>query len=158
MYEAKTNSSMNAVRHGVFAKIVLNGRTFGREAELYDELLTVLKDAVKPTNGLEEILVQKLAFLFLRLSRVYKADRAIAPRIFTRVLRTLTGDRRETETIDVDKKNEIVLVSKEPSPDLVVRYEANIERQIARTLDQLMRLTQTRRGFGEASDANIGHR
>ena len=127
MYQAKTNSSMNAVTHGVFAKMVLNGRTFGREAELYVELLGVLKKAVKPINELEEILVQKLAFLYLRLSRVYKADASIAPRMFARVSRTLAGDRCDTETIDtidVEKRNEIVIVTKELTPDLIIRYEA----------------------------------
>jgi hypothetical protein len=33
-----------------------------------------------------------------------------------------------------------MVVHKEPTPDLILRYETNLERQIGRTLDQISQL------------------
>ncbi len=141
----KRGSNHNATKFGVFARILLSGEVMGeREKGHYVALLFGLAQKSSGKLGfdcLEEVLVEKLAFLFLRLTRVYKADVKLAGKIFRKVEHGLkiSGPTAETEYIGEDKEYQVVLLPKGPSPDLLVRYEANIERQIARTLEQLER-------------------
>jgi hypothetical protein len=102
----------------------------------------MLRESIRPTNGFEETLVEKLAVLYLRLSRVYKADAEIAPKMLARVNEGLEDDHSAADKIWISREDEVVVVRKEPTPDLILRYETNLERQIVRTVDQLARLRE----------------
>ena len=54
-------------------------RGLGESENDYKELVVSFREALQPVGGFEEFFVQKLAFLALRLSRVYKVDVRIAP-------------------------------------------------------------------------------
>src|SRR4029077_4657089 len=88
--EGKRRSRRNAARHGIFAKIVLSGDHFQESVEDYKKLHRVLRKAKRPVGAFEETLVEQLAFEFLRLARLYKADAQVAPLIFERVVKTLS--------------------------------------------------------------------
>ncbi len=112
----------------------------------FSKLLVGLRKDFGPTGSLENLLVEKLAVLFLRLSRVYKADLTVAPQLFTKVQAGLLGDESLVVTEPVDRESEIAIVRKMPAPEVLMRYETNFERNIDRTLNQLERLQRMRLG------------
>jgi hypothetical protein len=129
----------------------LRGGTLGESEETYHLLLSGLHKAINPVDQLEIVQVEKLAFLYLRLSRVYQADWNAAPKLFDKLANTLDEDEPQTETIWLDRANEAVVIRKGPSPDLLLRYEANIERQIARTVGLLEQWRRIREGDAASS-------
>ena len=46
--------------------------------------------AIQPVGNLEELLVEKLAFVALWLSRMYEADANVAPLLFDAIAKSLT--------------------------------------------------------------------
>ena len=153
MTTEKKRSSRNATKSGIFASILLSGEAMGEEEEHYLALLRGLRKTFQPGNSFAEVLVDKLTFLYLRLSRVYKCDLQCAPTLFTKVKEALENDEPTVDTEYVGEKKEyrVVVFPKGPSPELLIRYEANIERQIARTLDQLERAQQVGQSAPESA-------
>jgi hypothetical protein len=136
----------NALAHGLFARILLAGHPFQESEGDYLSLLEASRADIKPATPLEDVLVEKLAFLYLRLSRLYKADARIAPRMFAGIRRGLDQDEPHVYT-EHRFDTQIVVVRKELSPELLLRYEASLERSIDRTLTQLERLQRMRLGL-----------
>jgi hypothetical protein len=64
----------------------------------------------------------------------------------------LDEEEEQTQTIWLDKESEAIVIGKSPRPDLVIRYEANIERQIARTLGLLEQWRRMRNGGSGPED------
>ena len=133
----KKGAKHNAVKHGIFANILLDGKHFGEERKHYIELISMLRSSIRPQNGLEETLVEKLAFLFLRLARFYRADMRVAPRIFERVAELLGPGQPSVKVKWVSREDQLVVVQRDPTSDTMTRYESNLERQIARTFEQI---------------------
>lgn len=134
--EGKRRSKLNAVQTGIFAKVVLTGEPFRESQEDFKGLLAGLRESIRPGDRFEEMMVENLAFQFLRLARVYRADAAVAPLLFTRVRERLEGEASDAEISGLlgDKS---VSVDKLPAAELLVRYEASVWRQIERILDRL---------------------
>jgi hypothetical protein len=134
-------SNRNATKCGIFAKILLSGEVMGESKEDFLSLLAGLRKKFRPADSLAGILVDKLAFLYLRLSRVYKSDIQSAPLLFTKVKEVLEEGEPtvDAEYVGEHKEYRVVALPKGPAPELLIRYEANVERQIARTLEQLER-------------------
>jgi hypothetical protein len=146
-------SNRNATKFGIFATILLSGEVMEESKEDYLALLAGLRKTFRPADSLAEVLVEKLAFLYLRLSRVYKSDIQSAPMLFTKVKEALENDEPtvDAEYVGAHKEYRLVVFPKGPSPELLIRYEANIERQIARTLDQLERAQQVGQSAPESA-------
>ena len=144
--EGKRRTKYNAMRHGIFADIVLTSEPFRESFEDYVKLLRVLRDAIRPADGLEKTLVEQLAFEFLRLSRVYKADVQVTPLVFERITRMLKDGSPlvQTELIEIDKGGEVVILQKGLDPELVLRYGNSISKHIDRILDRLEHLQAAR--------------
>jgi hypothetical protein len=140
MDHAKRGSKHNAITHGIFAKILLTGPGFEDERDDFLKICSDVTNSIRPTNGLERILVEKLAVLFLRLRRVYKEDQAIAHKLFDRVKEILKAGPPPPDLHFISRVDEIITVRQDPPLDLPMRYEANIGREICRTFDQLERL------------------
>ena len=139
MTAGKSGSSRNATKFGIFATVLLSGEALAESKDAYLDLLSGLRKTYRPANCHSEILVEKLAFLYLRLSRVYKADLRSAPKLFAKAEEALEDNepKFETEYVGAYKEYEVVVFPTGPSPDLLIRYEAHIERQIARTQEQI---------------------
>jgi hypothetical protein len=142
----RKQSRHNAIRHGIFADIVLTGEPFRESVEDYERLHAELRKGIRPRSPLQEMLIEALAFEFLRMSRVYKADAQVAPRIFKRVEEELTNKDSEVVVEIVDREREIALIRKQLDPELLLRYGNSISKQIHRILDRLERL----QAFGPA--------
>ena len=139
MKTQKNGSNRNATKFGIFAKILLSGEAMGEEEEDYLALLRGLRKTIQPANSFADILVEKLAFQYMRLSRVYKCDLQCAPILFTKVKDALERGEPavEAEYVGPQQEYKIVVPPKGTSPELLIKYESHIERQTARTLDQL---------------------
>lgn len=73
----KEKSRYNALKHGIFARVVLRGSTLRESKAEYDGLLASLWDSLQPVGGAEELLVEKLASLAWRMARAVRAESAI---------------------------------------------------------------------------------
>jgi len=139
MTSEKKGSSCNSLKSGIFGNILLSGEVCGETKQDYLMLLAGLRKAFRPANPFTKLLVEKLTMLYVRLSRLYRCDLQTAPILFSKVKESIESDepRVETEFIDAPKKYQVVVVPRGPSPELLLKYESNLERQIARTLEQL---------------------
>jgi len=145
MVNNKKGARHNSIRHGIFANILLSGETFGEEQDYLLALISMLRSSIQPADGLETTLVEKLAFLFLRLIRLYRADAKVAPKLFRRVSELLGPGQPSIKTRWVSPDDQIVVMQRDPTSESLTRYEANLERQIGRTFDQLETLQRMRR-------------
>lgn len=145
--QGKARSRFNAIKAGIFAKMVLKGEPFRERQADFVTLLADLRGAIQPHDQLEQILIENLALQFFRLARLYQTDAKIAPQLFDNV-RDEVENKGEDEVIAGLIKRESTGTTKFPGPDLLIRYEANIWRQIYRILE---RIEQWRRLRGELS-------
>jgi hypothetical protein len=155
MKDGKRHTNHNAVSHGILATILLTGPAFAEAREDLDRLISVISESIKPVDGLEQALVEKLAVLLLRLRRVYKADRTIVPKLFARVKDGLAQVQPPPELHLIDREAQVLIDRKEPSFEVVMRYETAIERQIARTLDQIQKLRLLRENYGSVRSPKL---
>ncbi len=144
--QGKRRSSQNARTHGILARVLLCDGHLGDSQDDFSKLLVGLRRDFRPKGCMENLLVEKLAVLCLRLGLVYKADLKAAPLIFTKVQAGLRGDEPLGITGLFNSELEVALVRKLPTPEVLMRYETNIERNIERTLNQLERLQRIRLG------------
>lgn len=144
--KGKQRSRRNAVTHGIFASILLKDGALGESEKDYSGLLSALRRALSPSDDFEDILIQSLSLLYLRLTRVYAADWQAALKLFEKVDEVLEEGSPTAETEWVDRENHVLVLKYGPSPDLLMRYESGIQRQIGRTLGMLQQWRQMRRG------------
>ena len=71
--QGKKKSRRNAVKHGIFAKVVLLNN---EPTAQFDNLLRGIRNDLQPEGTLEEVLVEKLASLMWRYRRMLVAERA----------------------------------------------------------------------------------
>jgi hypothetical protein len=126
----KRRSKQKALRHGIFASIVLQGEPFRAHVEA-------------------EVLVEILACELLRLSRFYWADAQAAPQMFTQLQQALVTENSQVIVEIVDKDREVALVRKQFSPESLIRYGTTISKEIHRIFDQLERLQNSGQSMAE---------
>ncbi len=120
----KSKVRRNATKHGIFSETILKGRESRSE---YQALLAGLTENFQAEGIMEELLVQKLCTLFWRQRRLLRAECA-----------------EISEFTDLMGRDTLI-----PAPDvldLLLRYEANLDRSFDRTLSQLERLQRIRLG------------
>jgi hypothetical protein len=144
--EGKLRAKYNRIQNGIFARIVLTGEPFRESKKDYAALLAALRDDMRPVGALEELLVEKLAFVALRLTRVYKADAKVAPLLFGAIEKSLSQKSSLPVIELIHWREEITMIRKDSSPELLLRYEVGLERQFDRILAQLDHLQLMRVG------------
>ncbi len=136
--EGKSHSRWNAVQHGLLAK-----RLFPRdesERATFDHLLVSLRSDWQPEGVLEEILLEKIAVGYHKLSAVYgyEAEFARTPAEFflsidrtgryaTSINRQLTQDLHQLERLQRQRKGEFV-----PAP---ISFDVNVTGLDERAMD-----------------------
>src|SRR5579864_8381628 len=88
----KARSKFNAVKTGIFAKVVLAAKPFNESRSDFEKLLADVQASIRPRDHFEEILVENLALQFLRLGRVYQTDAEVAPLLFRNVREKFESD------------------------------------------------------------------
>jgi hypothetical protein len=140
MRNGKRTSKYNAITHGILADILLVGDHLGESSETYRRMLSALQKSMRPVDNYEALLIEKLAFLYIRLIRVYKADWRLAPKLFEKLEESVGPGYSPLITKGwIDLGGEVIGRRKDPTLELAIRYESNIERQISRTFDQFER-------------------
>lgn len=71
----KNNSSRNAGKHLVFARVCAHSmKELGETPEEFEKLRQSLRDALRPRDGFEEMLVEEMAVNRFRLARLHRAE------------------------------------------------------------------------------------
>jgi hypothetical protein len=107
--QGKAKSSRNSLKHGIFSKVVE-----GESRSQYNSLLRGLREDFKPKGAHREVLVDKLAILFLCQRQVLEAL----------VGRSLVDTLAES-------------YGEAPKLDILLRYLTTLDRAIDRVLSQL---------------------
>ena len=107
--QGKAKSSRNSLKHGIFSKVFE-----GESRSQYNSLLRGLREDFKPEGARREVLVDKLAILFLCQRQVFNA---LAGRSLVDTLAESLGDA--------------------PKLDILLRYLTTLDRAIDRVLGQL---------------------
>jgi hypothetical protein len=141
----KSFHNCNSATHGVFARILLKDNPFGEDRDDFVALRSMLCESIHPVGGLEEALVDKLAVLFFRLARLYRADMKIAPRLFNRVAEILGPGQPSIKAKWISPVDQVIVMQRDPTSDSLTRYEASLEKQIGRTLNQIESCQRMRR-------------
>src|SRR5579864_6694642 len=135
--EGKQRSSLNAVRHGLFAKVhCLTNENQGLLKELLQDYLTRLQ----PTDMVELRLVEQVALAAFRLERMLSNETAL----FDREMDEQTK-QREKEFPKMDPAAVFALAFKSLADNskalhLYLRYEVMLTRQYDRAMKQLIAL------------------
>jgi hypothetical protein len=146
--EGKNRSKYNAVKHGIFASVVLDGPGGGESRSEFRRLHEGLREDFNPEGTLEEILVEKLAMILWRHARLVKAE---------------TAEIRKTiEFVEWDETNRQWLEAEKTQP-FDIKYHGGLARRIEnpvileRCLELLAELRQgiAERGFNQERDWEI---
>ena len=135
----KQQSKYNALRHGFFANLVLGAEPLRASLRDFERLRRSLSRAFRPQDAFEKILLEKIVIILLRQSRIYKADLEAAPLLFDVIKAALAEDHSPVVTEFVDKDHMVAVQRREPGPELLLRYENSLERQLERILTHFER-------------------
>jgi hypothetical protein len=127
---------LNALKTGIFAKVVLAAKPFNESRSDFEQLLVDLQASIRPRDHFEELLVENLALQFFRLARVYQADAEVAPLLFRTVREKFESDGAEAAIAGL-LNEEPSGAAKFPAADLLIRYESGIWRQIDRIMERI---------------------
>jgi hypothetical protein len=117
----KRRSNLNAIKHGILADIVIPGEPFRESIEAYNRLHEHFGEDIQPVGTVEEVEVEHLVFEYLRMTRFYRADVQVAPRVF----KWIEDGLKEGDTTIFsfeDPKKAAVGVRKEFGSELLLRY------------------------------------
>jgi hypothetical protein len=128
---------LNAVKHGIFVEMLFQGGKFEAVAQQFNDLVKELCQAIRPTNALEDILVDQLAMTLMRLARLYAADSEVAPGFFARLKESTDDASTSIVTVAIEKADEVAFFHRGPSLDSLVRYEASLDRKVGKLLNQI---------------------
>ena len=147
--QGKARSRWNAFKHGILTSDLLIEALEGyeEEAQAFEELAGALWMDLAPVGKLEEILVERIAVCIWRQKRALRCEAGLSVRDFYRH-RESVAVLKETNGIEwwSDKIRCHLSLPNAEGTDRIVRYEAAIQRQLDRTLDQLERLQRRRKG------------
>lgn len=133
----RQSSSRNSIKHGIFADILLSEHEMGEASEEYLRLLSALRGAIRSRDSFVDIQVESLAFWYLRLARIFKADLRVTPKLFKKMEEILDAGGNALEFDMFNLGTQAAVNRKDPSPELIIRYEANTLRQISRAMGLL---------------------
>jgi hypothetical protein len=141
--QGKARSRLNAVKSGIFAKLVLTSEPFREREADFHELLAELRKSIQPQDSFEEVLVENLTLQLFRLARFFEADAVTAPVLFRIVHEKMSSDLLDSPLPGAPRE-EPFCAGKLPAADLLMRYESAIWRQIDRIVGQLERWKKIR--------------
>lgn len=133
----KRRVRLNALKHGIFAEILFQEGKLQVPAQQFDDLVQELRHAIRPTNALEDILIDQLAMTLIRLARLYTADSEVAPVFFNRLKECTDDATASIVTASIEKGDEVAFFHRGPSLDVLVRYEASLDRKVGKLLNQI---------------------
>lgn len=102
--EGKVIVSLNAIKHGVFAKDLIVASGIGRENEKeYYEILNNLIDCLSPQNQIESLLVEKISMDFWRLRRVIRFETGSIQKYIDETIKSCYDSYMSKTNIELEK-------------------------------------------------------
>jgi len=150
--KGKEISKFNAFKHGILSEIITE-----YDKPIYNELFLRLMQDYQPLLAIEEILVERIALLYIRLCRAVKAEKEYHLTIFnpklteTKIIQEDPlaydfGPITKTTIINEGYKAKIEPHHIEKLEGVYHRYEKNLENRLFRTLHELERVQRSRQG------------
>ena len=128
--EGKAVSSQNAVRHGFLANVLPT------EQDDYRALLEDLIVDLQPAGTIQRLLVEEITLAYIRLRRIHQAEmKRMEPRDVTS--EGWSHDRGKFIDIERMPGTNPYDLMRDKQSQLVLRYEASVERHIQRCLTRL---------------------
>jgi len=128
--EGKAVSSQNAVRHGFLAHVL------PAEQDDYRALLDDLIVDLQPAGTIQRLLVEEITLAYIRLRRIHQAEmKRMEPRDVTS--EGWSHDRGKFIDIERMPGTNPYDLMRDKQSQLVLRYEASVERHIQRCLTRL---------------------
>jgi hypothetical protein len=144
--QGKERSKHNALKHRIFAKVVLNGEP----RKDFDSLLNGFRSDLRPVGQLEEFLVDKLALLVWRYRRLLIAEQAEIQRGTEYLWWDELLRRNQEATVFLKGQNESKVV-----PGLILgKQNSHILGMCVEYLQTLKRFIEWR-GFDQENDFRI---
>jgi hypothetical protein len=156
----KKRVSINAVKHGFFSKWLLVQHPDGKESQdEYDDFFADVRKHFQPIGWLEELWVEKIAVWSWRLRRLIRCesgqiDRALVGHSYE-LQQSKADDLAAPETApssspEMDAMTDHLFLPEKEELEKLLRYEANINRQLNHAIAEVERL-QARRNGGPAA-------
>jgi hypothetical protein len=156
----KRRVSMNAVKHGFFSKWLLVQHSDGKERQdEYDDFYADVRKHFQPIGWLEELWVEKITVWSWRLRRLLRCESGLIARALAghsyEIHQSRAGDLAEPESAssispEMDAITDHLFLPDKEELEKLLRYEANINRQLNHAIAELERL-QARRNGGPAA-------
>jgi hypothetical protein len=149
----KAASSMNALKHGVFAREAVLRTPLADESEdEFKKMLESLKEAFGPQDGFEGMLVDKMVSALWRLRRLRRCERALAEEDLRR-FETSPLMRERGGRMDPDLERYAATRGFPPEEKLekILRYATALEREWMRCYGVLERRREQRGGVAEGA-------
>ncbi len=149
----KAASSMNALKHGVFAREAVLRTPLADESKAeFERMLECFRKSFAPQDGFERMLVEKMVLALWRLRRLRRYERALAEedlhRFETSPLMRASGGR-----MDPDLERYAATRGFPPAEKLdnILRYVTALEREWMRCYAMLERRREQRGGGAEGA-------
>jgi hypothetical protein len=149
--EGKEISKHNAVRHGIFSEVTVLP---GESSDEFESLLNGLSEALRPENGLEKLLVEKLAMIAWRHRRLLQAEGAE----IQQGSEFVEWDQRMQQSLEAETASRTIALIQKTRPNRPGLI-SNIQNSeiLARCVELLLDLEQKlkSRGFNQDNDRVI---
>jgi hypothetical protein len=148
--EGKQRSSMNPLKHGLSARTIV----LSHEDEIgYHEVRGSLYTQYQPATPQECMLVDQLASAWWRTIRARQYETDLMNMQVENVKRR-NARKKKVHNQESDRKALVVALTVEPHDDFKTffRYDATIERQFYRALNQLERIQKERRSAAKSTE------
>jgi len=133
----KRRASLNALKHGIFAEVLIQGGKFHGQIDNLDAMVAHLRRAIPPRNALTSILIDQLAITFIRQAQLYALDSELAPIFFKRLKEHTHDASTSIITASIERADEIAFIQRSPSLEVLIKYEAALDRKADRILKQI---------------------
>ncbi|MSV28003.1 MAG: hypothetical protein EXQ52_04560 [Bryobacterales bacterium] len=126
-------SAMNAYRHGLLATSIL---LKGEDAEVFNKLHRQFLERFLPTDGIEAGLIEEMVSSWWRMRRAWSIEREL--------IQSELFSERDPNVVSRTAKA-FAYLSLSPGLNLVHRYEARLQRNFQRAMDNLLLLREDAR-------------
>lgn len=133
----KRRARRNALKHGIFAQVLIQGGEFQGRTDTLDTIVTELRRTIRPRNGLTDILIDQLAITLMRQARLYSLDSELAPVFFKRLKEHTQDATTSVITASIERADEVAFIQRSPSLEVLIKYESNLDRKLERLLNQI---------------------
>jgi len=133
--EGKAKVSRNALKHGIRASKWLNPD----EQRDFETLAADLEAEYQPSTATQRILVERIAMCMSKLRRLHVIEDALFHKARVQDVRNLTD--RYTRPSDLRlEEAEAAAMPPFPQVDVLVRYQTTLDRQLSKSIGELMML------------------